>query len=121
MLAIAGAKHLQPGSAGSSGMHGRSSSQPQLHHDMDGQMVDSNSWGNSSWEAPERRSSASNLDLPAASGSGSNGGGGGAGPAATSRLAHSSGDAFAGFEGMLYAITMKVHPGVASHSQAASF
>lgn len=106
MLAIAGAKHLQPGSTSGSGMHGRSSSQPQLHHDMDGQMVDNNSWGNSSWEAPERRSSASNLDLPAASGSGSNGGGGGAGPAATSRLAHSSSDAFAGFEGMICVITM---------------
>ena len=95
-------------------MHGRSSSQPQLHHDMDGQMVDGNSWGTSSWEAPERRSSASNLDLPASGGSGSTGGGASTGPVATSRLAHSSGDAFAGFEGMFCAISMQVDPGDAN-------
>lgn len=94
-----GVKNMPNGSA-EGGMHARSSSQPQLHHDMDGHTVDSGTWGSNSWDAPERRSSASvNLDSP---GNGGGGGGARAGSAGTSRLGHSasaSGAAFAGFEG----------------------
>lgn len=103
MLLCTGAKNMQQNGSAAGGMHGRSSSQPQLHHDMEGASVDSATWGSASWDAPERRSSAGNLDSPHGAGSGR------AGSAGASRLGHSAstgGAAFAGFEG---AVSASVH------------
>lgn len=66
----------------------RSNSQPQLHHDMDGQPVEG-----SSWDAPQRQASG---------GGGAGSGRAGSAGAGGSRLAHSASTgnaAFDGFEG----------------------